>query len=91
MPETYWTSKYVGRVGEATPRRGDTPSAETGLIDLGQSYTDLFRVGRDCWPTEAEAMADAERRRDKKIASLRKQIEKLEKTPIKVTRLSDAD
>lgn len=35
--------------------------------------------GRDAFSTEAEAIADAEKRRDKRIANLRKQIVKLER------------
>lgn len=92
MPETFWITTNVGTVREARPKfgRGETydnlPDGE--LVNLGREYADYQRIGRDCFRSEAKAMADAERRKAKKIASLRKQIEKLETTPIKVVRLS---
>jgi hypothetical protein len=38
-----------------------------------------FQLGHDAWTTEEEAKTDARNRRDKKITSLHKQIEKLKK------------
>lgn len=39
----------------------------------------LMKMGRDCFKSFAEAQKDAEKRRIKKIASLKKSITKLEK------------
>ena len=38
----------------------------------------FYTLGKDAFETEAEAIADAGKRRDKKIASLKKQLAKLE-------------
>ncbi|EJO6831351.1 hypothetical protein NRU17_004322 [Salmonella enterica] len=44
---------------------------------IGNSYTQTAH-GKDFWLTEAEAMADCERRRTAKLASIEKQRKKLE-------------
>ena len=38
----------------------------------------LYALGKDAFDSEADAIADAERRRVKKIAALKKQLAKLE-------------
>lgn len=68
----YYITKYALSGGlssmEAAPRDGY----------IYQSWTS-FKVGRDAFLEKQEALADCEARRLKKIASLRKQIAKLEK------------
>lgn len=86
MPETFWITKYVGTVREATCRVSRWSDGTERATPAGD-YSSLA-VGHDCFRSEAKAMADAERRKAKKVASLRRQIEKLETTPIKVVRLS---
>lgn len=44
---------------------------------IGNSYTQTAH-GKDFWLTEAEALADCERRRTAKLASIEKQRKKLE-------------
>lgn len=52
--------------------------APYGIFNSGQ-WGQLLRLGSDAFLTRDEAVADAEKRRVKKIASLQKQIAKLEK------------
>lgn len=76
--KTYWITKYALSAGvesiDAEPQPwGSNPEQ---FIKIGYSF---LTIGRDCFDNEADAKADAERRREKKVTSLRKQIAKLEK------------
>lgn len=79
---TYWITKYClsGKITsiEAEPESYGSGQSELWVRTSGYSWTS-FKVGRDAFDNEADAKADAEARRQKKIASLRKQIAKLEK------------
>ncbi len=46
---------------------------------VGNIWSGGYRLGKECFRSKTEALADAEARRVKKIASLKKQIEKLER------------
>lgn len=81
MSDVYVT-KYALTAGKVEQRTvtssikwddGDT----TVKVD-GDRYT-FYRMGRDCFESASDAAADANAKRDKKIASLKKQIAKLEK------------
>ncbi|MFI4881761.1 MAG: hypothetical protein ACIAQU_04160 [Phycisphaerales bacterium JB064] len=77
MNHTYiemWLSKYALTGGVEKVEARD---AGDGFWFRRDNWCS-FRLGRDIHHTFAEAKADAEKRRQKKIASLRKQIEKLE-------------
>lgn len=43
-----------------------------------------FKLGVDCFETEAEALADFEKRREKKIASAKKTLERTVKISVKI-------
>lgn len=47
--------------------------------DINNRWGGLYTIGRDVFESKQDAMADAEKRRKSKIASLKKQIAKLEK------------
>ena len=72
-----WKSKYAltGGIEEviACDDQGDD-----GYIRLKDNAWNLFVVGRDVHATREEAAVAAEAMRKKKIASLQKQIKKLE-------------
>ena len=82
-----WLSKY------ALSRGINEQMAETGLIEGKKwkyvrvrvcGYWVLYTLGRDIHATRAEAVKAAETARIIKIASLRKQIAKLEKLTFEV-------
>ena len=79
-----WLSKY------ALSRGINEQMAETGLIEGKYvrvrvcGYWVLYTLGRDIHATRAEAVKAAETARIIKIASLRKQIAKLEKLTFEV-------
>jgi hypothetical protein len=50
----------------------------------GGTWPSTIKMGRDCFANEADALADAEKRRAKKIKSLSKQISKLQEIIFKV-------
>ena len=50
----------------------------------GSFWNSAHGEGRDWHRTEAAALARAEEMKTKRIASLKKQIEKLETTPVKI-------
>lgn len=79
-PDVAWISKYALTKGvysvEIAHKFGEYVSAK-GLYHS-------FKLGRDAWPTRAEALIEGEAMRKKRIASLRKSIAKLEKLVIKV-------
>lgn len=64
-------------------KRGVTEVEEPLLVSeewvWPSDYSGWFRIGRDVFDNLPDALADAEKRRAKKIAALRRQIEKLEK------------
>lgn len=79
MTKTYYLSKYALSNGiEArscvSERRGDSSHD----VKLSGYYWSWFTVGKEAHETEAAAKAAAESMRLKKIASLKKQIAKLE-------------
>lgn len=43
-----------------------------------------FQIGRDAFETEAEALADAEKRKAKKIASLERQLAKVRNAKVEI-------
>lgn len=50
-------------------------------------YWSSLKIGRDVFLTEEEALNDAEQRRQKKYASLQRQIDKLKKIQFSVKQL----
>lgn len=79
MPK-YWITKYALSEG-IIAIDGEAPHAD-GYASVkvpGASYHQLFKVGGTAFLTEGEAKADAEKTRIRRIASLKKQIAKLEK------------
>lgn len=79
MSETFrvWVTKYAlsGGIDEREVTRS---SGGDDYVYYGR-YHASYRLGRDAHLTLASALADAEKRRAQKIASLKKQITKLEK------------
>ncbi len=82
MSKTYFMTNYALTKGIKPMKCVDEYSAEMGS---GRHYVKLagiglywFEVGKDAHETEAAAKAAAESMRLKKIASLKKQIAKLE-------------
>lgn len=57
-------------------REFDATVGDDGYVAIGHSY---LKFGRDCYNSLGSAQADARKRVDKKIASLKRQIAKLEK------------
>lgn len=74
--QIYWVSKYALTDGVMTAN-GDPYVFDERFINLDGRWSS-FRLGRDVHTTEAEAKKAAESMRLKKIASLKKQIAKLE-------------
>lgn len=77
--ETFFVSKYACSNGaitqiEAVARKWDDGS-ETVVTNDGWTY---LQVGRDVFRTREAAVTDAINRRQKKVASLKKQIAKLD-------------
>ena len=69
---TVWVSKYALTEGVY-----QDVGVERSYSFTGKKWHVYGKPGRDWHRTEAEAIADAEERRTKKIASLGKQIAKL--------------
>ena len=73
-----WVTKYALSKGiteyECRPKSTDS----TRVYPVEFSWTG-FTIGRDAHTTKKEALQEAEKMRVKKILSLRRQIEKLEK------------
>lgn len=77
ITRTYYLTKYaLGGGIKAVP--GKPSMIDPRYIDL-DGYGAYYLLGSGVFETEAEAIANAEARRIKKIASLKKQIAKLEK------------
>lgn len=71
-----WVSKYaLGAKGKIS--RHTVDERDDGYVSIGTAWS-LYKLGRDAFLTEADALANAESRRKTKLASLRKQIKKLE-------------
>lgn len=84
MP-TFWISKYALTKG-IYPAKCEEPSPSTPGLIVGHSgrWSEYYHgEGRDWHRTEADAIAKAETMRTRKIDSLRKQIDKLEKLSFK--------
>lgn len=82
MP-TYYVTKYAlsNNSDPTTIESHETPD-ETGYISLrvpGHMWSTGFRMGRDAFVSEEEARKAVIKARDKKIASLEKQIAALRK------------
>lgn len=73
--QTYWITKYALSGGISSTSNGEVRG---GYLRLKGDWTS-YMIGRDAFDNEADAKADAETRRIKKIESLKKQIAKLEK------------
>lgn len=76
--KTMWLSKYALTNGVVREIKVcDSYKSDDYIREAGDAYC-FYRVGRECFQTREEAIADAERRRKAKIASLKKQTAKLE-------------
>lgn len=74
--KTYYLSKYALSDGIKAVESDDTGSDYIRPHGYVSFYS--YKLGRDIHETEAAAKAEAEKMRVKKIASLKKQIAKLE-------------
>ena len=88
---TYWTWKgalATGKVMTIQPFRSHQQvQRKDGYVYDGWTS---YKLGRDAFETEAEARAAAMCERDKKIASLKRQITKLEKMTFPAKEVGDA-
>lgn len=82
-PKTYYLVKYALSDGVAKTTGEPTYSGDGWIKLKGYSFG-IFKLGRDVTETEEEAAKLFEQARIKKIASLRKQVAKLEKLTFKV-------
>lgn len=71
--ETMWLSKYA--LSSGIREIAATVISDGFVRDGRGSY---YFVGSECFPTREDAVADAEKRRAKRIASMKEQIAKLE-------------
>jgi len=77
--KTYFITKYALTAGvQRLPCRVSADEPEY-VWDNRPYYFTSYKLGRDAFETEADAIANAEARRTKKIAQLLKQIAALEK------------
>ena len=53
-------------------------TTDYGMFERDATFYDRYRHKGEWWPSRAEAIADALKRRDRKIASLKKQLARLE-------------
>lgn len=74
----YFISKYALTVGIKERELRPSSSDPNYLYPADGGWTPL-KLGRDAFETREEAVAAANAARDKKVASLRKQLAKLEK------------
>lgn len=79
MSRTYYLSKYA--MSKGVQKLSGSPLDTNSISILLDGYPGwcYFRLGRDVHTTESAAIVAAEDMRLKKIASLKKQIAKLEK------------
>lgn len=75
----YFACKYALSYGAIREFESDDTPDKEYAYDRRSSAWAQYKVGRDAFVTEAEAKAAANKLRLKKIASLKKQIEKLER------------
>jgi len=87
MTQKVYITKYAlsGGIIEMEAEIHECDWGKKGISVWGKfkNYTTGF-YNNDFWLTPEEAIADAENRRVKKIASLKKQIAKLEKLTVKI-------
>lgn len=76
---TWYVTKYALTRGVKEVKA----RAQTGKWVIPVGYFAQYKIGRDVFDNLPDALADAEKRRAKKIAALRRQIEKLEKGDLK--------
>lgn len=82
--KTYYLSKYaLSSNGRIKLFEGREPSSK-GYISSAVSSYGIYRLGSEVHETPEEAIASADLERVKKIASLKNQLEKLEKMTFKV-------
>ena len=76
-PKTYWLAKYslTGGIKELSHV---ARVSDNGYIYL-QGTWEIYKIGKEVFENRYEAVAAAETMRLKKIASLKKQLAKLEK------------
>ena len=74
----YYVTKYALSRG-VKAISGTESTISPGYVNFRGEYNDLCKLHKDVFETRAEAFADAEARRLKKIASLKKQIARLKK------------
>jgi len=79
-----WLSKYALSSGMREVEALGLYAADQNLAMIAGTW-EIYRIGRDVHTTRNEAAISAEAARIKKIASLRKQIAKLEKLSFTVT------
>lgn len=72
-----WLSKYA-LTGGVVKIEGEVCRTDSSYF-VRYPTRQFLTIGRDCFPTEREALSAAEAMRVRKIASLKKQIAKLEK------------
>lgn len=80
--KTFWLTKYALSDGilEVEGEVGDGSSEGYAWAKLNaNSYPSIFKIGTAAFSNKSDAIINAIERRDKKIASLKKQIAKLEK------------
>ena len=78
MKTTIYISKYALSSGIT---KHESEIIDDGLAKPGSHFVSwaLFKIGKECHLTREGAVLEAESQRVKKIASLKKQIAKLEK------------
>lgn len=74
----YYLTKYCLSDGKIHAFEDDPSRSDEKYIRRKGDAFGMFVLGRDCFVSRDEALADAEKRRDAKIASLKKQLAKLE-------------
>ena len=73
---TMYVTKYALSAGKVQVMEGKASDNELFYPD-GRSYNG-FWVGRECFTDPSDAAKDAEKRKAKKIASIKRQLAKLE-------------
>jgi len=76
--KTYYLSKYALTGGIETVQGEQPPFVDRGYIKIMGRTMSLYRLGLDVHETMEEAVNAAKEQRDKKIASVKKQLAKLE-------------
>lgn len=80
--QKFWLTTYAlsDGISEAEGELGSHSAEGYARIKLNsRSYPALFKIGTEAFSNKSDALINAMERRDKKIASLKKQISKLEK------------